>query len=218
MLFITNGDSAAVRIEASGLTGEILPWRDVLHEGPIPDGLSLEELSDVRARFLAQRGWTSLAQARRDFARRNATLASYGDHEEVVLFFEHDLYDQVQLIQVLDWFSARDLEGTRLSLVQTDEYLGTIGPGRLRALFRNRRETTVEQGGGRIGDPHTDLVREGLWEQEIVLTTSGREVLSGDRDRVRLIGIERWLGGVHLSGETPWRWDRSTQTLKRDAA
>ena len=326
MLFITNGDSAAVRIEASGLTGEILPWRDVLHEGPVPDGLSLEELSDVRARFLAQRGWTSLAQARRDFARRNATLASYGDHEEVVLFFEHDLYDQVQLIQVLDWFSARDLGGTRLSLVQTDEYLGTIRPGRLRALFRERRETTAEQldlgstawrafrspdptavlgaieagtralpflapalrrhleqfpstanglsrseeqaleaiaggkgtlggvfaahqereeplflsdtvfasylkdlsdareplvlleGGGRIGDPPTDPVREGLWDQEIVLTPRGREVLSGDRDRVRLNGIERWLGGVHLSGETPWRWDRSTQTLKRDAA
>jgi hypothetical protein len=104
VLFITNGDSAAGRIEASGLAGEILPWRDVLHEGPVPCGLSPEELSDVRARFLAERGWTSLAEARRDFARRDATLAGYGDHEEVVLFFEHDLYDQLQLIQVLDWF------------------------------------------------------------------------------------------------------------------
>ena len=39
MLFITNGDFAAGRIAASGLTGEILPWRDVLHEGPVPAGL-----------------------------------------------------------------------------------------------------------------------------------------------------------------------------------
>jgi hypothetical protein len=120
VLFITNGDSAAGRIGASVLTGEILPWRDVMHEGPVPGVLSLEELTGVRARFLAERGWTSLAKAKRDFARRNATLAGYGDHEEIVLFFEHDLYDQLQLIQVLDWFSGRDLEGTRLSLVQTD--------------------------------------------------------------------------------------------------
>jgi hypothetical protein len=145
VLFITNGDSAAGRIGASGLEGEILPWRDVLHEGPVPGGPSPEELADVRARFLAERGWTSLANARRDFARRDATLAGYGDHEEVVLFFEHDLYDQLQLIQVLDWFSGRDLEGTRLSIVQTDEYVGTLGPERLLALFHDRRETTTEQ-------------------------------------------------------------------------
>jgi hypothetical protein len=110
VLFITNGDSAAGKIGASGLAGEILPWRDVLHEGPVPGGLSPEGLADVRARFLAERGWTDLAGARRDFAQRDATLASYGDHEEIVLFFEHDLYDQLQLIQVLDWFSERDLE------------------------------------------------------------------------------------------------------------
>jgi hypothetical protein len=74
MLFITNGDSAAGRLRASGLAGEILPWRDVLHEGP--GGLSLEELAGVRALFLAQRGWTTLEKARRDFAGRNATLFS----------------------------------------------------------------------------------------------------------------------------------------------
>jgi hypothetical protein len=128
LLFITNGGPASGRLRASGLTGEILPWRDVLHEGPVPGGLSLEELADVRARFLAQRGWTTLEKARRDFAGRNATLAGYGDHEEVVLEEEHDLYDQLQLIQVLDWFSGSDLDGTRLSIVQTDEYLGTLEP------------------------------------------------------------------------------------------
>ena len=117
----------------------------MLHEGPVPGVPSLEELTDVRARFLAERGWTSLAKAKRDFARRNATFAGYGDHEEVVLFFEHDLYYQLQLIQVLDWFSGRHLEGTRLSLVQTDEYLGTLRPERLLALFHDHRETTAEQ-------------------------------------------------------------------------
>jgi hypothetical protein len=145
VLLITNGDSAAGRIAASGLTGEILPWRDVLHEGPVPAGLPPEELADLRARFLAERGWTNLAETRQDFARRGALVARYGDHEEVVLFFEHDLYDQLQLIQVLAWFSGRDLGDTRLSIVHMDEYLGTLGPERLLALFHDRRETTEEQ-------------------------------------------------------------------------
>jgi hypothetical protein len=327
VLFITNGDSAAGRIAASGLTGEILPWRDVLHEGPVPSGLPPEELADVRARFIAEREWATLAEARQDFAIRDATLAGYGDYEEVVLFFEHDLYDQLQLIQVLDWFSERDLGDTRLSIVHADDYLGTLGPERLLALFHDRRETTEEQlnlgstaweafrspdptsvlgvieagalalpflasalhrhleqfpstanglsrseeqaleaiaGGSNTPDEafvayqereepvflsdavfasylkdlsdardplvlfegvgaatgvsRDDPVRGDLWNRKVVLTEKGREVLRGNEDRVRLIGFDRWLGGVHLSGESPWRWDRSTQTLKRDAA
>jgi hypothetical protein len=46
---------------------------------------------------------------------------------------------------VLDWFSGRDLGDTRLSIVQTDEYLGMLGPERLLALFHDRSETTAEQ-------------------------------------------------------------------------
>jgi hypothetical protein len=77
-----------------------------------------------------------------------------------------------------------------------------------------REPLVLLEEGGAIGDP----LQEGSWDRQIVLTEKGREVLRGDEDRVRLVGIERWLGGVQLDGETPWRWDRATQTLKRDAA
>ncbi len=40
------------------------------------------------------------------------------------------------------------------------------------------------------------------------LTATGREVLEGRDDWVRIRGIDRWLGGVHLQGpEAAWRWD-----------
>jgi hypothetical protein len=46
------------------------------------------------------------------------------------------------------------------------------------------------------------------------LTTAGRAVLTGDEDAVRLNGIDRWRGGVHLSGrDAAWRWDAAAQTL-----
>ena len=55
LLHITNGDYAAEKISTI-VSGNVLPWRDVLHEGPVP-ALRLEELSTLRAKFNAERGW-----------------------------------------------------------------------------------------------------------------------------------------------------------------
>jgi len=53
-----------------------------------------------------------------------------------VLWFEHDLYDQLQLIQVLDGLS--DLRGPPISLVCEAEYLGRMAPQRAAELFALR--------------------------------------------------------------------------------
>jgi hypothetical protein len=50
----------------------------------------------------------------------------------------------------------------------------------------------------------------------LALTDAGRDVLDGTADRIRLAGIDRWWGGVHLHGhEVPWRWDRHAQRVAR---
>jgi hypothetical protein len=42
----------------------------------------------------------------------------------------------------------------------------------------------------------------------IQLTATGRAVLAGRADHITLNGIDRWIGGVHLKGNSvPWRWD-----------
>jgi hypothetical protein len=42
------------------------------------------------------------------------------------------------------------------------------------------------------------------------LTEQGNAVLAGQVDWMQLHGIDRWLGGVHLSGHEPaWRWDQA---------
>jgi hypothetical protein len=46
------------------------------------------------------------------------------------------------------------------------------------------------------------------------LTDAGARVLAGEADHVRLNGIDRWIGGVHLRGRHPrWRWDDGTETI-----
>ena len=133
-LNITNGDCAADVMRKAGIAGEFLPWRDVLHDGPVPAGLALEDLSKTRAEFIADCGWASFEEAWTGFRERDAKLSAFRDHEEVILSFEHDLYDQLQLLQLLDWFSRQDASSTKLSVICVDEYLGTLTPERMSAL------------------------------------------------------------------------------------
>jgi hypothetical protein len=98
ILNITNGDTAVEIMKQAGITGGFLPWRDVLHEGPVPAGLSLEELSKVRAEFISGRGWGDAETIKQSFIDRDNQLKSYQDYEKVILWFEHDLYDQLQII------------------------------------------------------------------------------------------------------------------------
>jgi len=141
MLHITNGES--VSLPQSGLPGQVVYWNDVLTEGPVPRGMPLQELSRIRERFLAD--YFAIPHAEVSFAQRDESLARFGDHEEVVLWFEHDLYDQLQLIQLLDWFAARDLSGTRLSSVAASTYLGPLKPEELVPLFETRHTVTAAE-------------------------------------------------------------------------
>ena len=142
MLHITNGD-CAVAVLSQAVQGEFLPWRDVLHEGPVHAGMPLEQLSRWRAAFIASAGWAVLPEVQRQFAQRDAALAGASRHEEVVLWFEHDLYDQLQLIQLLDWFASH--AHSNLTLVCEAEYLGTMTPARALELFARRQRVTPGQ-------------------------------------------------------------------------
>jgi hypothetical protein len=48
----------------------------------------------------------------------------------------------------------------------------------------------------------------------IEMTDIGRTVLAGKADHITLNGIDRWIGGVHLSGhQVPWRWDERVAAI-----
>ena len=122
------------------MSGAFLPWRDVLHEGPVRAGLSLEALSSERARFIAEAFRAPLEKVLKDFRERDSAFARAREHDEIVLWFEHDLYDQLQLIQVLD--ALGDRPGPPVSLVCEAEYLGTMAPERAAELFALRGPVT----------------------------------------------------------------------------
>ena len=112
-LNITNGDSAAGTLSEAGVEGKIIPWRDVLHEGPVDSSLSLEELSKERARFIAERRWDDFAHVSGDFAERDRMIQHLDYFDEIVLWFEDDLYDQLQEGQRVSYNEGRGPKGPR---------------------------------------------------------------------------------------------------------
>lgn len=148
MLHITNGDSAVAVLRAAGMVGDIVPWRDVLHEGPVREGLGLEALSRERAAFIAEAGWGEYEAVLEQFRQRDAALRGAEEQDEVVLWFEHDLYDQLQLVQVLDALASVK---ARVSMVCRNEYLGTMPPARAAELFSSREN---------VDEKHLALARE----------------------------------------------------------
>ncbi|MBB4662806.1 DUF1835 domain-containing protein [Conexibacter arvalis] len=117
-LHVTNGDVIvpAVAAAAGVPVGDVVPWRDVLHDGPVPAGLDPAALARVRAGHLAARGWIDEATALAQLAERDRRLADHPPEDEVVLWFEPDLYDALQLAQVCDRLAGRPGPVTRVLL------------------------------------------------------------------------------------------------------
>jgi len=145
ILNITNGGCAVEVMHKADIPGVYLPWSDVLHDGPVPDNLSLEKLSEVRAEFIVSRGWGSPERINQLFIDRDNTLKSFKQYDEVILWFEHDLYDQLQILQILDWFYHNSEHTVDLSLICTDKYLGPLSPDEMKGLLKCKEVISEDQ-------------------------------------------------------------------------
>jgi DNA-binding transcriptional MerR regulator len=150
ILHVTNGDSAGNTLRRTALGGAVLSWNDVLHEGPVP-AVDPDELRDVRARFLGSCGWGAAVAIRHALERRDELLArSLAEGRHIVLWFEHDLYDQLQLLQVLALVGDADLGRVELLQVGTVDGrpdfhgLGELEAAELESLWGRRVALTPD--------------------------------------------------------------------------
>ncbi|MBC8048826.1 MAG: DUF1835 domain-containing protein [Chitinophagales bacterium] len=140
-LIITNGESAADRMREAGVGQDILCWRDILHEGPAPQTDTLEALSSLRAAFLAERGWSDPEQLASAFSARDAAIRAHARFETILIWLEHDLYDQLQLLQILDFF-ASETRRDGLFIIQSGRHLGAEKPAALKQHLRLMEKVT----------------------------------------------------------------------------
>ena len=85
MLHIANTDSTAGSLKVGHVPGEVMAWNDDLYEGPVPSGLSHEELSLRRAEFLISSGWREPRDLRQEYLRRyRGEQFMLDEHKEVI--------------------------------------------------------------------------------------------------------------------------------------
>jgi redox-sensitive transcriptional activator SoxR len=326
LLHVTNGESAGNSLRQTSLGGAVLPWQDVLHDGPVP-ARPRPEFLRVRAAFLSDCGWGSRREILASLERRDGQFVeALRGGSQVVLWFEHDLYDQLQL---LDALALVHEAGASPELIVVDAFpgkpsfrgLGELTPHELETLWPARREAPTEAlaaavsawaavraadptalaewssrgsrelplaapalrrllaelpgaadglsgterralqaiasgaarpsaafveaqrledapflgdawfyralaalGGGPVrlvethaGDPlpAPPPLSDGqaFARLPLRLTDEGEQVLRGEADRVDLLGVDRWVGGTHVTPDNAWRWDDDVNAL-----
>jgi hypothetical protein len=153
MLHVYNGDSTADTAKNANIPGEHAVWREALVCGPTPGHLPESEFIKVRASHLAADYVEPVEKCEAKLREQNEALASFSEHEEVVLWFEHDLFCQINLIYLLNWFAQKELGDTKLSLICIDEFpsvqifhgLGQLNEAQLTSLLPRRESITTAQ-------------------------------------------------------------------------
>jgi hypothetical protein len=153
MLHITNGDAVAGKLRDASLPGEISLSADVLHEGPCPTRADATAFRETRAHYLADAGYAAYDDALATFVRADASLHAACEGDEIVLWFEHDLFDQLQLLRLLAAFAEHGTGPAALTLICIGSYpgvsrfdgLGQLSIAQLSGLFPNRRPVTPGQ-------------------------------------------------------------------------
>jgi len=138
MLHIHNGDSVAISARRANLPGRHLPFREILIAGPVPGSLPHQEWLEVRARFLADSSDEKLLRVRNDLVEQEQAIDEARHEDEVVLWFEHDLYCLVHLVYLL----GRLAKYKHLKLVWWPKPLGLEEPPDLWQPFETRTEVT----------------------------------------------------------------------------
>jgi hypothetical protein len=139
-LHIVDGDLTAGSLKRalSARAEDILNWRDALYTGPVPGGLTLRRLSQVRSKF-----WTS-GKSTSEFDTRDAHLLRYREYDEIVLWFGSNCtLCQLSLAQLLSWFDEQNIRPPALSWVS--QHGGVLTPEQTQKAHANRRRVERSQ-------------------------------------------------------------------------
>jgi len=140
ILNIVNGDIVVENMKKNHIQGNFLPWGDFLYDGAVPEALSLEELSKIRAEFISQKGLGEFDKIYQEFKDRDSILKTFKKYEKIFLWFENDIYDQLQLIQILDWFAKYASNNKNIYIVYPQNYLANSTQKELNSFLIYNKE------------------------------------------------------------------------------
>ena len=100
-LHITIADSLADNILELSLKGEIVVWREMLCEGPTTFELGTPEFIKLRTNFLSDKYEVSPKDYQVHFLNDLEKLTQLKNYEEVILWFEFDLFSHINMLAAI---------------------------------------------------------------------------------------------------------------------
>lgn len=134
MLHIHNGDSVLTTAKRANLPGDHTAFRESLVTGPIPQSDWIE----TRARYLADAHGEKLLRVRNDLLEQEHAIDAAREQDEVVLWFEHDLFCLVNFLYLLQKLARHP----RVTAVWCEQPIGMKEEEDLVTLFDSRRAVT----------------------------------------------------------------------------
>ena len=308
MIHIHNGDSVAITARRALLPGRHVAFRETFISGPVRPDLRSHEWVEERARFISAYYGEHLLRIRNEILEQEQMLDAIRYEQEIVLWFEHDLFCLANFLYLL----VRLSKARRLSAVWCPRALGSMTEEELVTTYMSRaavpplmlriaaeawkaytaHDATALNRFVQQDWPDFPFLRDGMTlhamrfpstlnglgevEQRAMagidagatdfgslfarfdanpprygfgdgeflrhlrrlascavpmititemgdgappkalfgITPAGRKVLAGEADFIELNNADQWLGGVHLTRESLWRWDAAARELR----
>jgi len=150
-LHITNGDMFTEKLRSLNLDGDIITWREMLCEGKTETNVGSESFWKTRFEFLNKNYKVSKSWFIDKTLKEYRTLCNHKKEDNIVLWFDFDLFDQINMLAVTSWLKTHR-PYAEISLVSSDEEknlenllgLGELGDEELRKSYNNRTLLTQD--------------------------------------------------------------------------
>ncbi|MEC7756160.1 MAG: hypothetical protein VYB44_19165 [Bacteroidota bacterium] len=153
-LHILNGDSTLSIFNQCSIAGDTFVWREVLAEGPVSHLIGSDAFWLEREAFMTSFFELKPNQYREEVKAPFEQMASQITHyEEVVLWFEYDLFCQINMLALIEWLGQRREARQTISLVCAGKVpgedqlkgLGQLNPEHYNELFNSRLKLNTRE-------------------------------------------------------------------------
>lgn len=102
-LHITNGDSLNNRLTSMNITGDFAVWREMLCEGKTVANLASDAFKKARISFFKKNYPDQVSSYDDHFGSQLAIIAEAHRYEEVILWFEYDLFCHINMLACISF-------------------------------------------------------------------------------------------------------------------
>ncbi|NNL07738.1 MAG: DUF1835 domain-containing protein [Croceitalea sp.] len=145
LLHITNGDAFTSKLKTLPIKGDIITWREMLCEGKTLSTVGSETFWKTRFEFLNKNYKVSKSWFVEKTLKEYRSLCNHKQQDQIVLWFEYDLFCQVNMLAVISWLKTHRRHA-EISLVCSGNMEGTdkqyglneLSEDQLLELYKNK--------------------------------------------------------------------------------